>query len=581
MDSGDIMNAIEKNRIISNEYADLIIDYNYDIYSYNVFPNVLVNRIDTNYAVVHIPVEYMTPNSIYKFNYSAIPSCFGVMSYPSFVPVPDLDIYRINQISDTPDSDLNGQGVLVGFVDTGIDYMNQVFKHKDNSSRIISIWDQTIDSENNYPYDISYGTEFFQEQINLALQSDIPLAIVPSTDDNGHGTMLAGIAAGSQSVENNFVGIAPDADFVIVKLKPAKQYLKEFFAIPLDAVCYQENDIMFGVNYLLRVAKQLKRPIAICIGVGTAQGAHGGRSKLSTYLANVGDKLGTVVVVAAGNEGNSGHHYYGEINNSVGFDIAELNVGIDEMGFTMEFWGNAPNTFTIDLYAPTGEYVSRIPAFVGRRQTIQITFKETSILVDNQTHEVVTGDQLIIYRFQNPMPGIWQFKIYGTGDLLAKFHIWLPINQFISKDTYFLKPNPYTTIIAPGNVNIPITMTAYNQLDNSLYYYASKGFTVLDEVKPDLAAPGVEIYCPTIGNQFVRSSGSSLAAAYTTGLAATMLEWGILKENLPAMNSVVIKRMLTNGAKRNPNIPYPNKEWGYGIVDSSILNLSTWIRPRI
>ena len=574
------MNSVEKNRIISNEYADLLIDYNYDIYSYNVFPNVLVNRIDPNYAVVHIPVEFMTPNSIYKFNYSAIPSCFGLMSYPDFVSTPALDTYKIDQISDISDSNLKGQGILVGFVDTGIDYTNQIFKHGDNSSRVISIWDQTIDSENNYPYDFYYGTEFFQEQINLALQSDTPLAIVPSTDDNGHGTMLAGIAAGSQSAENDFIGIAPDADFVIVKLKPAKQYLKEFFAIPPDAVCYQENDIMFGVNYLLRVAKQLKRPIAICIGVGSAQGAHG-RSKLSTYLATAGDKLGTAVVVAAGNEGNIGHHYYGEINNSVGFDIAELNVGIDEVGFTMEFWGNAPNTFTIDLFAPTGEYVSRIPAFVGRRQTIQITIQDTSILVDNQTHEVVTGDQLIIYRFKNPMPGIWQFKIYGTGDLAAKFHIWLPIEQFISKETFFLRPNPYTTITAPGNVNIPITITAYNQLDESLYYNASKGFTVLNEVKPDLAAPGVNIYCPTIGNQFVRSSGSGLAAAYTTGIAATMLEWGILKENLIAMNSVVIKRMLTNSAKRNTNIPYPNQEWGYGIVDSSIiLTLDTWIRPR-
>lgn len=571
------MNDEEKNMIISNEYADLLIDNSDDISIFRVFPNVSINKIDANYAVVHIPVSNMTPDSIYRFNYSAIPSCFGLMSYPSFLPSPSLDSYEITQFDDKSDSELSGQGVLVGFVDTGIDYMNQVFKHEGNSSRIISIWDQTIDSEKNYPDNFYYGTEFVQEQINLALQSDNPLDIVASTDDIGHGTMMAGIAAGFQVEEDGYIGVAPDAEFVIVKLKPAKPYLKEFFLIPEEAVCYQENDIMFGVNYLLKVARKLKRPIAICIGVGSSQGAHGGRGKSSAYLNFVGSKVGTAIVVAAGNEGNLGHHFYGEIKSSVGYENVELNIGENEKGFTLEFWGNAPNTFVMDLFAPNGEYVSRIPPFVERIKTIQISYQETTILVDNQTQEQVTGDQLIIFRFQNPMAGVWLFQVYGTGDLTSKFHIWLPIEEFITKDTFFLNPNPYTTITAPGNVSIPITITAYNHINQSLYDYASLGYTVINVVKPDLAAPGVNLYCPTFGNQFVRSSGSSLAAAYTTGVVAMLLEWGIIRENLIPMNGIVVKRILVNGAKRDTQITYPNQEVGYGILDiSSTLNLDMW-----
>ena len=236
----------------------------------NALTDASINRIDRNYAVFHIPVAKMTPNSIYDFNYSSIPSCFGLMSNSDILSYSSLGSLQIDSSVDNTSNKLRGQGVLVGFVDTGIDYMNSVFKYADNTSRVVSIWDQTIESENNFPEDFNYGTEFSQEQINLALQNENPLS-VPSTDDIGHGTMLAGIAAGFQVEEGGYMGIAPDANFVIVKLKPAKPYLKDF---------------------------------AICIGVGTSQGSHGGRSKLSTYLALAGGKVGTAIIVAAGNEGN-------------------------------------------------------------------------------------------------------------------------------------------------------------------------------------------------------------------------------------------------------------------------------------
>lgn len=557
---GKIMNNEDRYKIVSNDYADLLLEYNNDMNRLINYPNYSYNLIDRKYAVVHIPVSEMTPNAVYKFGYSLIPKCYGLVTSPG------SNSSGFCRIHNEMEYDLRGQGVLVGFVDTGIDYTNQVFKHSDGTSRIISIWDQTIDSVNP-PQDFYYGSVFSLDQINVAIKSDTPLDIVPSTDDIGHGTMLAGIAAGSNVVENGFMGIVPDAELVIVKLKQAKQYLRDFFFIPDEAICYQENDIMFGVKYLLQIARRLKRPIAICIGIGTTQDGHDGHSFLSKYLSLSGNTAGTVVVTAAGNEGNLGHHYYGEINPSVGFENVELNVQKNNKGFSMQLWGTAPNIFIIDIYAPTGEFVARIPSTVGQRRTIQLFIEDTSILVDNQTKEIMTGAQLILFRFRNPIAGIWIFQIRAEGDLPLNYHIWLPMEGFISEGTFFLKSDSYTTITSPGNADVPITITSYNHITQRLYYNASKGNTRLDEPKPDLASPGVNVYCPTIGNQFVRSTGSSIAAAHATGVSAMLLEWGILRGHLTIANSITIKRLLIKGAKRDPLVSYPNPDWGYGILD--------------
>jgi len=564
--NGESMKDEERYKITNNEYADLLIEYNGDVNLFNNFPNATVNIIDRQFATVHVPLANITPSSIYKFGFISIPNCYQLMSSPGF-ELSGFELPENNRIGNVPNYDMKGQGVLVGFVDTGIDYNNLVFKNEDNTTRIQSIWDQTIDSETNYPKDFFYGTEFGKDQINQALSSENPLAVVPSIDDNGHGTMLAGIAAGSNIEDYGFMGVAPYAEFVIVKLKTAKQYLKDFYFIPEGAICYQENDIMFGVKYLLEVAKQLKRPISICIGLGSAQGAHAGRSILGGYFSTVGRTVGTAFVVSAGNEGNRGHHYYNELISTIKQDTVELNVGANETGFSMELWANSAHTFLVEIIAPTGEFIGQIEVSLGQTRTVQFPFEETTVFVDSQIKRLITGDQLILFRFQNPMAGIWRLELHTNGDLPFKFHIWLPTSEFITEGTFFIKPNPFTTITSAGNIAEPITVTAYNQENQNLYYYSGLGFTSLNKPKPDIAAPGVNIYSPTINNQFIKSSGTGVAAAHIAGVSALLLEWGILRGNLTSMNSVQIKRALILGAQRDPTLTYPNPEWGYGILD--------------
>lgn len=548
------------NKITNEAYADLLISYNGDL--------SILERFGTDYTIIndrfalgHIPISEVTPAVIKEYGWSVIPTCFGLVDSSS------LDASGITRIQNIPFLGLKGQGVLVGFVDTGIEYTNQVFKNQDNTTRIISIWDQNIDNPDQWPEGIPYGSEYKREQINLALKNEHPLDIVPSTDENGHGTMLAGVAAGSKVQENNFVGVVPDAELIIVKLKPAKKYLKQFFFIPEDAVCYQQTDIAFGVRYLLDFANKLNRPIAICIGLGTTSGFHDGRGELSVSLSLAADRAGTAVVVAGGNEGNSKGHYYGNIDNTIGYDTVELKVGKNDNGFTMEVWGYPPNIYSIDILSPSGEYIARIPARLGESRVVRFIFEQTQVFIDYRLVEYQTGAQLILLRFQKPTEGIWRMKVYATGNKSIDFHIWLPMKKFLSSDTFFTRANPDTTITSPGNAVFPITVTAYDHTTGSLYTEASRGFTTNNQIKPDFAAPGVNIYSPTINNSFTSSTGTSVAAAHTTGVAAMLLEWGIIRGNLASMDTAEIKNFLIRGAKRDSGTDYPNKEWGFGILD--------------
>ncbi len=554
------MTLEERERIFSNDYADFLINYSGNESVFDNFEDATIHIVDFFNAIVHVPVQQITNNIILELGYSVMPSLFGLISQAS------LEASSIFRLRNVPNFNLKGQGVLIGFLDTGIDYTNPIFKHADNTTKIVSIWDQTIVSDN-FPANTLYGTEYSREQINQALQSENSYEIVPTRDEVGHGTMLAGIAAGNEVPENNFYGVAPDAELVVVKLKPAKSYLKDFFGIPEDAVCYQENDILFAIQYIRDTALKLNRPIVICVALGTSQGAHDGRGTLSNLLSLRAEDASIAVVIAAGNEGNARRHYFGIVDPANDYDTVELNVGENEGNFSMELWGNSPGIFTIDIKTPSGEFIPRIIPRLDENFELNFIFEQTTIYIDYQMVESQSGDQLILLRFRNPAPGIWTFNVYERGDLNVGFHIWLPMEGFLSNNTYFIRSNPYTTILSLGNGMVPITVTAYNHEDDTLYLNASRGYTRIGAIKPEIAAPGVNITSPTLSGGFAGITGSSPAAAHLAGAAAMLLEWAIVEGNLPRMNTSVVKIFMIRGARRSMEIQYPNRDWGYGILD--------------
>ncbi|MDF2484837.1 MAG: hypothetical protein K0R46_1005 [Herbinix sp.] len=554
------MTTQDRERITSEEYADLLISYSGDQSILNKFQDATIHIINFFYAVVHVPIAQITDTLIVEMGYSVLPSLFGLISQAS------LEASGIIRLRNIPNFNLRGEGVLVGIIDSGIDYRNPIFQNEDGTTRIASIWDQTVASDN-FPEGTYYGTEYTREQINEALRSETPLEIVPTTDEIGHGTMVAGIAAGNDVPESGFFGVASDAELVVVKLKQAKTYLREFFLVPENVPCYQENDIIFAIDYIMRVAINLNRPMAVCIALGTSQGAHDGRGTLSNYISLQAENIGFSFQVAAGNEGNARRHYYGTIDPNTGNNTVELFIGENEAGFSMEIWGDSPGLYSIDIQTPSGEYVPQIIPRLDENRDISFIFEQTQIFVDYQIIESQSGDQLILVRFRNPSSGIWRFNVFGRGPLATGFHAWLPMEGFISNNTYFIRSDPYTTILSLGNARVPITVTAYNIEDDSLYLNASRGYTRTGIIKPEIAAPGVNILAPAPDQSFVTVTGTSASAAHTTGVAAMLLEWAIVRGNQPNLNTVDMKIFMIRGARRELDIQYPNRDWGYGILD--------------
>jgi hypothetical protein len=210
---------------------------------------------------------------------------------------------------------------------------------------------------------------------------------------------------------------------------------------------------------------------------------------------------------------------------------------------------------------------------------LSFIFEPTTIYIDYQLVESQSGDQLILLRFREPAPGIWKFNVHERGDLQVGYHIWLPMEGFITNGTYFIRSDPYTTILSLGNANVPITVTAYNHQDDSLYLNASRGYTRLGLIKPEIAAPGVNITSAALDAEFAGFTGTSVSAAHMTGIAAMLLEWAVINRNLPRMNTQVMKMLLVRGARRDIEIQFPNEEWGYGILD--IYNIFDRIRRGI
>lgn len=550
----------EYSKIISEEYADYIVDYRTNPQIAEQFPGAALYDINDTYAVIHIPVSLFKNRTFRASRIAIVPDLFGLASEVS------LEASGIFDLRNIPDLNLRGGGVLVGIIDTGINYQLPSFIKEDGTTKIYSIWDQTIQSDEGAPFQSHFGTEYSAQQINEALKAENPNTVVPSKDENGHGTMMAAIAAGNDERKAGFFGVAPDAGLVIVKLAQAKKYLRNFYAIPEGVVCYQENNIMWGIEYCLEAARQFKKPIALCIGIGTTQSAHDGTSPLAQLLDAYAQYPRVGVVTAAGNEGNLGRHFHAKIDPAVGSTIVELNIDEKDKNFSMQLWGESPGIYSIDIMSPSGEYVPRISADLHVNRKISFIFEKTEINVEYQTVELQTGDELIIFNFKNVSSGLWKFTVYIQGNLSGDFNIWLPMGNFISKDTYFITPDIYTTVVDPGNAASPITVTAYNPVGDMLYVNASRGYTRSNFIKPDLAAPGVNYLAPNLNGEYVYYTGTGVAAAHTAGVVALSLEWGIIKGNQPSFNTVEIKKYYIRGAKRSKNLTYPNREWGFGIL---------------
>lgn len=331
------------NSVASEDFADFIAPYFTTPEEFIRSQGTdCIDFVNSTLAVVYVPLSTVTPSTYTSYTYSAVPKLYSLLDVTS------MDAAGITPAGELPVLNNQGAGVIVGFVDTGINYTDSLFRNVDGSTRIIGIWDQTNNSDNSNnienetvkpfsAFSALYGTQYTAEEINLALNSDNPASIVPTRDENGHGTFLASIAAGNRDERAGFSGAAPQASIAMVKLKPAKQYLRDFYLIQDGAEAYQENDIMMGVSYLYFLARKYSMPLVVCIPLGTNIGSHMGMSRLGQYLNQVSLSNGSAVITAAGNETGARHHFRAVMDASTDEVTAELRVGERKPVFPWNF----------------------------------------------------------------------------------------------------------------------------------------------------------------------------------------------------------------------------------------------------
>ncbi|MBR2408591.1 MAG: S8 family peptidase [Lachnospiraceae bacterium] len=512
-----------------------------------------------------------------EFPFGIMQKCYGLLSEE------ELAASGVLKLREGPLTNLRGNGVLLGFVDTGIDFAEEAFRNTDGSTRLVGLWDQTLEedqdgeSEGNgqtgaereeliyspkgkttsdYAF---YGREFSEEEINLALQSENPYEVISSRDENGHGSALVRAAAASEergeNVDNPYGGVAPLASIAMVKLKQAKPHLRDFWQIPDNTFCAAEEDIIYGAEWLLSVAERENKPLVLCVALGSNQGNHTGQTVLSRYLDDVARYPGVCVCTAAGNEGGSGHHFFGRVQGE-GYEEVEINVAEGEEGFSAELWAVDADLFTIEITSPAGEVIPRIQGRPTFNRQYRLYFEGGTIWIQSNLYDQSVGTQGIWIRFAGTAAGVWRIRVYAEGEFSKAFHMWLPIRAFLREETAFLRPDPYVQICDPGAAREVLTFTAYDAVSGSLYREASYGYTEDNRIKPDLAAPKGEVLY----------EGTGMATAFGAGCAALVFEEAIRQENYVILDTLVIKRLFTASAERNGR-DYPNREWGYGKLD--------------
>ena len=545
------------NKILDNGYYDFILS-NSLVPSCALSENI--TKLNDEHSLLHLAQTDMQACNLGLHPYENFPSVYTLTS--------SICTEKPGTASLSYQSVLNfmGLGIVIGIIDTGIDYRHPAFQYHDGTTRILSIWDQS-DQTGKPPAGFDFGSEYTKNHINTALKSSLPLTIVPVTDTSGHGTAIASIVAGSRNDEHSFTGVVPQSKLAVVKLKEAKDNLKQIYFIPECSLCYQESDIMLGIRYLLNLAAQLNRPLILCITLGSSQGGHDGRSPLSSYLDQIVRKPRMSAVIAAGNESGSKRHYYCYSHIPPYCSSFDIKIGKDDRMFSMEIWPFPTGRISIELYSPDCEIVSSLYTSVNTCQKFSLSCGQSSVWINNIILEGSTGDQVILVRFNNPLPGIWHCQVKSEGNEPFSFHCWLPSGNLISPDTYFYHSDSVTTITSPGDARFPLTVAAYNQFNNSILNESGRGFSRFGEILPDVAAPGFKIPCALPENQYGTLSGTGAAAAHAAGAAAMIMEWGFIRGNHTTITGVMANRMIIRSANRDNACFYPNDMWGYGQID--------------
>lgn len=453
---------------------------------------------------------------------------------------------------------LYGTGVLVAIIDSGIDYANLDFRNADGTTRIYSLWDQTIPG--NPPEGYVQGTEYTQEKINEALQQENRterMKIVPSEDRSGHGTAVAGIAAGNGrgSKGARYQGVASESGILVVKL-----------GTPREEGFPRTTELMQAIDYVVKKAQRAGRPVAINISFGNTYGSHTGTSLLERFIADIANLWKSVICIGMGNEGASAGHTAGILKENTEERIP-LAVQMKETAINVQIWKSYHDIVDISLISPAGVQIGPIPEVIG---TQRFVVGDTEILLYYGEPSPFHVSQEIFIEFLPKdsyiTPGIWQFVLTPRKIVTGEYDLWLPSENVLNRGTAFRYPTERGTLTIPSTSQRVISVGAYDSLTFAYADFSGRG-GLEGESKPDLVAPGVDITAPTPSGIYQTFTGTSFATPFVSGAAALMMEWGIVRGNDSYLYGEKVKAYLRRGARPLPGFTeYPNPQVGYGAL---------------
>lgn len=514
---------------------------------------VRITELSNEYAIINLPesridelssqveIEYIEkPKRLYfSVNQGKAVSCVSALQ--------------------TAQYDLFGQGIIVAVLDSGVDYAHPDFQNEDGTTRILALWDQT--AAGTPPEGYRIGAEFTREQINEALAA--PSAqeryrIVPSRDLTGHGTGVLGIAAGNgRASGGQYRGMASRSDLLVVKL-----------GLPRPGSFPRTTELMQAVDYVIKKAIEFGKPIAINLSFGTVYGGHDGTSLLETYLNDMSNIWRTTILAGTGNEGSAAGHTSGVLETG---RMQEVEVGIapGEASFNIQLWKSYVDEMEVFLFHPSGESIGPLRETLGPQR---YRMGDTELLMFYGKPSPYSASQEIFLDFLPVRDfvdsGVWRVRLVPGRIVDGRYHMWLPSEGAVNIGTRFYRPSPDVTLTIPSSAAKLISVGAYDSRLMTYAPFSGRGYTRGNHfVKPDLAAPGVDIMTTAPGGGYRPMTGTSFAVPFVTGAAAMLMQWGIIDGNDPFLYGEKVKAYLRRGAKPLPAFGrYPNEEIGYGVL---------------
>lgn len=517
------------NEALSEDYVSLIVERSDETYRRLVNSDTATCVLEYgNYIVLFIKTSnyelLLTNPQVGSGIRSATPIILGLINRNYTIPDNLISVQNLP-------ADYRGNGVLVGIADTGIDINDSAFKYENGDSRIYSMWVQDDDEQSE---SVCFGREYTREEItegNINIEGDTL-----------HGTNMA------KAVQK----VAPDVEFVIVKLKNAKNYYKRQLGIDENIPAFESSDLMLAIDYILKKSSEAKKPTSIVIGIGSNQGGHDGLNILESYLSQIAINNGISIITATGNEALSGRHTSFEINSDKGYEDVEINVGQNTKNFALWIWSDITDRVDVAIIPPLGNSIGRIEARNNFINTYKINITDTTVRVEYRIPLYRTSSQVTMIYVDKAVSGIWTIRVYGN-TVLGKINCWLPITEFAS-DIKFLSPNVNTTLVTPSTAFNVMSVGGYDTISNKMIPSSGRGPTRDGRLKPDFVAP--------------TNYSTSISASISAGVAALLLEWGIVRANNFNLNTISIKSYIMQGAvPLSSGDITPNNIWGYGAIN--------------